>query len=176
MIEKENINFQSYGDVAESLPLLSKEWMSGQWNIIATIPYSGSLANGDKFELVECGFDLSTDPYFAQMDIDGNYGQYAPNIVRNAVQGANIMVSNAVIVYPNPTKGDLNIDVSSSTITRATFKVMDMTGKTVKTIQSDLIEGLNKIVVNVSELANGMYMLKVADGKSLNYAQTFNKQ
>jgi hypothetical protein len=53
---------------------------------------------------------------------------------------------------------------------------MDMTGKTVKVIQSDLTEGLNKITVNVGELANGMYMLKVVDGKALNYAQTFNKQ
>jgi hypothetical protein len=51
-----------------------------------------------------------------------------------------------------------------------------MTGKVVKVIQSDLVEGLNKITVNVAELANGMYMLKVADGKALNYAQTFNKQ
>jgi hypothetical protein len=53
---------------------------------------------------------------------------------------------------------------------------MDMTGKTVKIIQSDLLEGLNKITLNVGELANGMYMLRVADGKALNYAQTFNKQ
>jgi len=53
---------------------------------------------------------------------------------------------------------------------------MDMTGKIVKTIQSDLLEGFNKITVNVNELASGMYLLKVNDGKALNYAQTFNKQ
>ncbi len=174
--EKNGFKFQSYGDDAQSLPMLSKEWMSGSWNVIATIPYTGSLANGDKFELAECGFDETTNPYFAQMDKDGNYGQFAPNIVNNKTEGANIAVANAVIVYPNPTQGDLFVDVSSSTVTRATFKVMDMTGKVVKTIQSDLTEGLNKITVNVAELANGMYMLKVVDGKALNYASTFNKQ
>lgn len=176
IMEKNGFKFQSYGDDAQSLPLLSKEWMSGQWNVIATIPYNGSLANGDKFELVECGFDETTNPYFAQMDKDGNYGQFAPNLVRNEAAGANLAVANAVIVYPNPTQGDLHVDVSSSTVTRATFKVMDMTGKVVKTIASDLTEGLNKIQIQVNELANGMYMLKVVDGKSLNFASTFNKQ
>ena len=173
-----DFKFQAYGDEAKELPLLTKEWMSGQWNVIATIPYTGRLVNGDKFELAECGFSETTNPYFAQMDNKGNYGQYAPNLVRNSSAGANEIIgaSNAVIVYPNPTQGDLFVDVSSSVTTRATFKVMDMTGKVVKTIQSDLNEGLNKITVNVNELANGMYMLKVVDGKALNFAQTFNKQ
>ena len=176
ILQKNGFSFQSYGDEAKELPLLSKEWMAGEWNVIATIPYTGSLANGDKFELAECGFDMTTNPYFAQMDKQGNYGQFAPNLLRNDQAVANLAVANAVIVYPNPTSGDLFVDVSSSTVTRATFKVMDMTGKTVKTIQSDLVEGLNKITVNVGDVANGMYMLKVVDGKSLNYASTFNKQ
>lgn len=172
----DGFNFQSFGDVADNLPVLSKEWMSGDWNVIATIPYAGTLANGDKFELAECGFDATTDPYFSNMDTKGNYGQFAPNLISNGTAGANLAVANAVIVYPNPTMGDLHVDVSSATVTRATFRVMDMTGKTVKTIQSDLVEGLNNITVNVAELANGMYMLKVVDGKALNYAQSFNKQ
>jgi len=176
ILKKGGFNFQSFGDPADALPMLSKEFMSGEWNVISTIPYTGSLANGDKFELTECGFDETTNPYFAQMDKMGNYGQFAPNLIRNTAEAANLAVSNAVIVYPNPTQGDLFVDVSSSTVTRATFKVMDMTGKTVKLIQSDLVEGLNKITVNVNELANGMYMLKVVDGKALNYAQTFTKQ
>jgi len=134
------------------------------------------LANGDKFELTECGFDETTNPYFAQMDQAGNYGQFAPNLIRNESQGANLAIANAVLVYPNPTDGDLFVEVSSSTITRSTLIVMDMTGKIVKTIQSDLLEGFNKITVNVNELASGMYLLKVNDGKALNYAQTFNKQ
>ena len=175
ILEKGNFKFQSYGDVADALPKLSKEFMSGEWNVIATIPYTGTLANGDKFEFTECGFDPTTDPYFAQMDNQGHYGQYAPNLVRNSSAEAGLATANAVIVYPNPTQGDLYVDVSSSAATRATFKVMDMTGKTVKVIQSDLVEGLNKITVNVNELANGMYMLKVVDGKALNYSQTFNK-
>jgi hypothetical protein len=173
---QDGISFQSYGDVADNLPVLSKEWMSGQWNVIATIPYAGTLANGDKFELAECGFNSTTDPYFSNMDKDGSYGQFAPNLVRNDAAGANIAVANAVIVYPNPTMGDLHVDVSSAAVTRATFRVMDMTGKTIKTIQSDLVEGLNQITVNVAELSNGLYMLKVVDGKALNYSQSFNKQ
>ena len=177
ILEKNNFSFQSYGDAADALPMLSKDFMNGDWHVIATIPYTGTLVNGDKFELTECNFDETTNPYFAQMDKDGHYGQFAPNLARNEGAGAGSLTpANAVIVYPNPTMGDLYVDVSSSSVTRATFRVLDMTGKTVKTIQSDLVEGLNKVTVNVAELANGMYMLKVVDGKALNYSQSFNKQ
>jgi hypothetical protein len=176
ILDKGDFKFQSYGDDAEKLPLLSKDFMNGDWHVIATIPYTGTLSNGDRFELTECGFEETTNPYFAQMDTYGNYGQFAPNLVRNETAGANVSAANAVIVYPNPTMGDLFVDISSAVTTRATMRVMDMTGKTVKTISSDLSEGLNKITVNVSELVNGMYMLKVTDGKALNYASTFQKQ
>ena len=37
---KENFNFQSYGDPGESLPMMSKAWMAGDWNVIATIPFT----------------------------------------------------------------------------------------------------------------------------------------
>ncbi len=56
-----------------NLPSVIEKFMSGEWNVIATIPYSGNLANGDKFELTECGFDETANPYFAQMDMQGNY-------------------------------------------------------------------------------------------------------
>ncbi len=175
IMKKNNFNFQSYGDAADALPMLSKEFMSGEWNVIAIIPYSGSLANDDKFELALCGFDETTDPYFAQMDKQGHYGQFSPNIVREEYSTANLALSNTVIVYPNPTMGNLFVDVSSVLNTTATFKVMNMTGHIVKTIQSDLKEGLNKVIVNVVDIADGMYLLKVVDGKALNYTQSFTK-
>ena len=51
-----------------------------------------------------------------------------------------------------------------------------MTRKTVKVIQSELIEGLNKITVKVGELGMDQYVLKVVDDKALNYAEIFIKQ
>lgn len=176
ILQKNNLSFQSYGDAADNLPMLSKQFMSGEWNVIATIPYTGTLSNGDKFELAECGFDETTNPYFSQMDKYGNYGQFAPNLVRNSYEGSEHTTANAVIVYPNPTRGDLFVDISSSTNTHATIKVIDLTGKTIKTIQTDLVEGLNKVTVNIAELATGMYLIKVADSKALNYSQSFNKE
>lgn len=173
---KDHFLFQSYGDNGDNKPMISNEWMSGEWNIIATIPYTGNLAKGDQFELTECGFDETTDPYFSRMDDQGNYVGFAPNLVANNSAHTSITISNGVIVYPNPTKGNLYIDVSSSVITRAKFTIMNMEGKILKVIQSDLVEGINKIILNVDELSAGLYILKVTDGKALNYSQKFTKE
>ena len=175
IVQKDNYLFQSYGDASEKLPLLTKDFMNGEWHTIAIIPYTGVLYDGDVFELTECGFDESTNPYFAQMDNDGNYGQFTPNIYRVAGNLNAINVQNAVIVYPNPTMGDLFVDVSSVAKSKGTFTVLDMTGKILTMIQADLWRGLNKITINVRDLPNGMYLIKVTDGYALNFSQSFLK-
>jgi hypothetical protein len=173
--EKNNKYFQAYSDEADDFYLMPKEWLSGNWITIAIIPYQGMLSNGDHFEFTECGFDVSSDPYFSQMDNKDHYGQYAPKLLPNTSE-VNNSVSNAMEVYPEPTLGNLYIDINSTIATRTTFQIMDLTGKIIKAIQSDLSEGLNKITIDVSDISNGMYLIKVTDAKALKFSQKFTKQ
>jgi GEVED domain/Secretion system C-terminal sorting domain len=81
-----------------------------------------------------------------------------------------------VKIYPNPAQNELHIDVNINKNTMATIKVLDVTGKLVKQVETELTKGLNSNVIDLGEIATGVYMLKLTDGKGLNYSQQFSKQ
>jgi hypothetical protein len=66
-----------------------------------------------------------------------------------------ISSSGDIQIYPNPTSGKLNIDLSG-TASNANFKLFDITGKT---ISSGLIE--NGQPLDFSTQPEGMYLLKI---------------
>ncbi len=86
------------------------------------------------------------------------------------------LARNIVVINSDSVSVELLVGVNILVKTHATFKVINFEGETVKLIQRDLPFGTSQIAINVTDLANGMYMLKVIDDKELNYAQTFQKK
>jgi hypothetical protein len=80
-----------------------------------------------------------------------------------------------VAVYPNPADHKLNVDVNIARNTAAKIRIYDATGKLVRQVEAQLTKGLNSTVIELGDMAAGMYLIKVTDGKSLNYSQQFRK-
>ncbi|QLH44199.1 MAG: T9SS type A sorting domain-containing protein [Bacteroidota bacterium] len=59
--------------------------------------------------------------------------------------------------------------------TQAELKIMDATGRLVKTVSLSLTEGLNTTQVSMEGLADGMYMIRLSNDKGLNYSQLVRK-
>jgi photosystem II stability/assembly factor-like uncharacterized protein len=88
--------------------------------------------------------------------------QVTPLAVENNVEQENISL------YPNPTKGDLNIDYSLKKPSEVSLHVMDVFGRTVTTLDLGLKNsGLNSETINLNEQQPGTYMilLKTNEGK-----------
>ena len=68
--------------------------------------------------------------------------------------------SNEISIYPNPVSDILNIKLSSATAS-ATFKIINVAGKVVKS------GALESSQLNISNLHTGMYILEVNDGQKL---------
>lgn len=66
-----------------------------------------------------------------------------------------LRAGNGVEVYPNPTSGEFTIELSNSSA--KTIEVLDLTGRVVysNTAASE------KVKVNLSTLANGIYYVKI---------------
>lgn len=175
VLTKDNHQFQSYGDIAERRPSISAEWMKGQWNLMAIIPYEGELVAGDQFELAECGFHETTDPFFERANTQGQIAEFAPKIVPYDVSDNKGSIVNTVIVYPNPANGNLFVEISASKSTHIKIKLFDLSGKLIKVVETDLLEGRSKTIIDVSDLAKGIYLLKVSDGKTIDFKQKFRK-
>lgn len=77
---------------------------------------------------------------------------------------------NETLAYPNPTTGILNLENISNA---KGFMILDITGKTV--LQKQFNDALNTSI-DVSELNNGVYFLRVLTSNSQDRVQRFVKQ
>jgi Secretion system C-terminal sorting domain len=80
-----------------------------------------------------------------------------------------INASNQLSFYPNPVKDYLNVKYTPS----SAFPVIDIyniIGVKVKSVLYDA----NSTNINVSDIKNGMYILRITDGNN-SYSKTFNK-
>ncbi|WP_317896710.1 T9SS type A sorting domain-containing protein [Aurantibacillus circumpalustris] len=67
---------------------------------------------------------------------------------------------NNVRVYPNPTSGDITLELNN--ISEKTITVMDVTGRVV----SSMTSSLEVVNVNLNELSNGIYYVKIQSSTS----------
>lgn len=87
----------------------------------------------------------------------------------------NAIASNEVNVYPNPTTDELNIDVTMDQESMTTLKIMDMSGRVVKQVQSITVIGQNSIKINIAELTAGLYTIQVINNDKLMYVNRVTK-
>jgi hypothetical protein len=71
-----------------------------------------------------------------------------------------------VKIFPNPTAGEMNINISSNVNDVYTVELFDMVGRKVATLydQLNVEAGNQNISANVSAIQNGMYLWKISSG------------
>jgi hypothetical protein len=85
----------------------------------------------------------------------------------NCTLSANYFNTNASIkIYPNPTKGLLNISLLSNYNRNVVIELYDLNGRKVYFESTSILD--NKIV-NISQLQNGIYLLRI-NGDNLSYS------
>lgn len=68
---------------------------------------------------------------------------------------------DVVTIYPNPVQHVLNIDLFAVKAQYTLVKILDMSGRLVKQIQVQSEAGMNKMQVELAELAEGIYAVQV---------------
>lgn len=118
-----------------------------------------------------------TDNFMYKFSFDGSGGNniYIDNI--NIYPGA---ASDDLVIgideselftnfhmYPNPSHGELNLGFSSETTGEASIEILDIAGKIISVINTQVLAGNNQININTLDLATGSYLLtlKLDGGK-----------
>jgi hypothetical protein len=78
-------------------------------------------------------------------------------------------------IYPNPTTDEVTVELTATTNTLVDVKVVDMSGRTVKQIQSNIFEGVNNISLSLGDLANGIYTIQVVDNGVVSHVSRVTK-
>ncbi|HPN23237.1 MAG TPA: T9SS type A sorting domain-containing protein, partial [Tenuifilaceae bacterium] len=72
--------------------------------------------------------------------------------------GIDDLANDNIKIYPNPSKGIINISIDKDIIENVTIEIFDVLGKTIHTKQA---EGTSYFKVNLSGYANGVYYLRI---------------
>ena len=88
---------------------------------------------------------------------DGNVSAWATTTATTLADGVNNYLENSVVLYPNPAKEVINVQCTMNEWNGATIEVLDVYGKLLQTLKAD-----SEITqINVSNLANGMYFVRM---------------
>jgi hypothetical protein len=142
------------------------------WTTIGSVS-----ANGTTTELSAYNFD-DTNPVTGNnyyrlkvIDHDATY-EYSPILRINIIGKSSNGISQ---IYPNPTKGTLNVLLNATKDQTVLFNVHDVLGRNVANISRDIKEGANRLEFNFSNLSSGTYILSYIDAKGERYYAKFVK-
>jgi hypothetical protein len=85
----------------------------------------------------------------------------------NTVESATIadVGQTELTIFPNPSSGKVFVSFNSDLISGSIINVMNIKGETVKTIFLDINSASQNIEINMEDLSEGMYFIKVINGK-----------
>ncbi len=98
-------------------------------------------------------------------DINIYEGAPSETIVTAGIEENGIDI-DGLSVFPNPTDNDLNIRFTLANAEQANLIVQDLSGKIVQSAMVNASEGSNLVMMDLTQLASGMYFLKVQIGTS----------
>jgi GEVED domain/Secretion system C-terminal sorting domain len=107
----------------------------------------------------------------------------APSIITVIDKAENDMADKALTqtaqaskVYPNPATDRVNVEVYfSNSTSNASIQLMDMSGRIVQVVKSEVVSGTNTISLDIQELSSGMYTVLVYENGSLIHTDKLKK-
>ena len=84
-------------------------------------------------------------------------------------------IAPQVAVYPNPTTDELNIDINLDNNFETMVKIMDMSGRIVKQVETKTAAGMNHIQLNLGLLNSGLYTVMVINNNQFVHVTRVSK-
>ena len=89
------------------------------------------------------------------IDLDGSYSYSNVIVIETKLE------TNSGVLYPNPTSDIIKYSFNSETNEKLEIKVLDVVGKVVLRVETELEVGNNTIPVSLSELPSGTYTIQI---------------
>jgi hypothetical protein len=96
------------------------------------------------------------------------FSEYCESVINAPKPGAGI---TQVIIYPNPATTEVSVAVSGVPAEGSTLKVIDQSGRIIRTAEL----GSNLVTLNIADLTSGLYLIKI-EGSGLYEVQKLIKK
>ncbi len=129
------------------------------WQAIGTIKGAGNTSTSINYKFNDQNITLSgSEVYYRlkQVDFDGGF-------TYSKIVAVQLPVSDFPIsVYPVPANKELNCKFYSKRNSEINISISDVVGNVVKNEAIKTIKGMNDLKLNINELSQGVYLLKVS--------------
>ncbi|MDB5229164.1 MAG: hypothetical protein JWN78_3357, partial [Bacteroidota bacterium] len=139
---------------------IEKSSAAAVWTMIGQVAASGNSNQLRTYGLND-NVPFAGNNYYRLKIIDAD-GKFTYSNIINIPLG-NVVVNNIRNIYPNPTSGQLTVEIQSTASYDCKVMVYDIVGKKVFEKTSALDKGLNTIDLNFSAFAKGAYILHLID-------------
>ncbi|MGB0177463.1 MAG: PKD domain-containing protein, partial [Owenweeksia sp.] len=104
--------------------------------------------------------------YQVTLTITGPCGTdvHQDSVVVGCIGLAENMITQSLSIYPNPTSGRIQVSFETASSDGANITILDLSGKAVLRFDVTDLNGRFDDYLDISELANGTYMLRVESG------------
>lgn len=128
------------------------------YTIVDEVKAVGFSQTVQSYSLVDS--DKSESNTYYRLKLIDNDGTFCWS---NTIVIASASISNTTVqsVYPNPSKGNLNVTLSNDSENSFKVEITDMFGKVYRTVNSEDISNESQISFDLSDLSNGIYFVKV---------------
>ncbi len=75
--------------------------------------------------------------------------------------GENI-IDRTLEIFPNPSSGNVHVSFNTGGSQKASIHLVDVSGRIVKTIENDALNGKWEVDLDISKLSDGVYMLQIS--------------
>jgi hypothetical protein len=82
---------------------------------------------------------------------------------------------SVVTIYPNPATDKLNVDVSIDKVAQIEVRLLDMSGRVIKSVVQQSAKGMNNVSINLGDIATGVYGVQILENNNLIHTSKVNK-
>ena len=103
-------------------------------------------------------------------DTGGLYTNYCSKTKPTAVVPVRSVIQNKILVFPNPTIGNITLQYESENNETLCIRIIDMAGNILYSSANNKAQtGLNNYNINTISLAQGMYIIQIQNSQKLLY-------
>jgi PKD repeat protein len=122
-----------------------------------TVPTSATTGSVRMRVRISYSVDGAIDP--CAVATYGETEDYTVNITQGGTTSLEDLSADNILVYPNPTSNDFNVDLSAFSGSVKEIQLLDLTGRVITT--QTVVSSTKVYNFNTSNLANGSYYIKV---------------
>lgn len=139
---------------------VQKRNYDGTWMSIGEKPAAGNSNARLVYDFTDNNPVVGSNYY--RIKVIDNDGTFSFTDMIN-IQIDEVVVNNFSRLYPNPTGGNLNVEIQATGLTDTKISVYDIVGQSVFEKNTTLVKGLNTIVFDFNQLSKGTYFLRYVD-------------